>query len=100
MLSCRLATFYSRSRKERWCKGETSGNFISVKGVYLDCDRDSVVYLGDPCGPSCHTVSSMLVSSEFKSYLQPILGLEAFLQTLQELSEPVLYVQKLLRCIN
>lgn len=60
LLCCRLATFYSRSRKERWCKGETSGNFIAVKGVYLDCDRDSVIYLGDPCGPSCHTVSLQL----------------------------------------
>eukprot|EP00803_Ostreobium_quekettii_P006963 evm.model.scf_1970.1 EVM.evm.TU.scf_1970.1 scf_1970:10381-13878(+) len=54
-LQTRLATFYSRSRKERWCKGETSGNFIKVAGVYLDCDRDSVVYLGEPVGPACHT---------------------------------------------
>jgi phosphoribosyl-ATP pyrophosphohydrolase/phosphoribosyl-AMP cyclohydrolase len=53
----RLATFYSRSRKGRWCKGETSGNFIRVEGMYLDCDRDSVVYLGEPDGPSCHTVT-------------------------------------------
>eukprot|EP00884_Botryococcus_braunii_P016993 jgi/Botrbrau1/3978/Bobra.0365s0050.1 len=51
----RLATFWSRSRKERWCKGETSGHFIHVKGVFLDCDRDSFIYLGDPIGPSCHT---------------------------------------------
>lgn len=50
-----LATFYSRSRKERWCKGETSGNYISVKNVFTDCDRDSIIYLGDPDGPSCHT---------------------------------------------
>lgn len=54
-LDTRLATFYSRSRKGRWCKGETSGNFIRVEGMYLDCDRDSVVYLGEPDGPSCHT---------------------------------------------
>ena len=53
---CSLATFYSRSRGERWCKGETSGNYIHVKGIYFDCDRDSVIYLGDPSGPSCHTV--------------------------------------------
>ena len=52
----RLATFYSRSRKERWCKGETSGHFINVTGVYADCDRDSLVYLGEPVGPACHTV--------------------------------------------
>jgi phosphoribosyl-AMP cyclohydrolase len=53
--SCSLATFYSRSRKGRWCKGETSGNFIQVARMYQDCDRDSIIYLSDPIGPSCHT---------------------------------------------
>lgn len=52
-----LATFYSRSRKERWCKGETSGNFIKVQNIYVDCDRDSIIYLSVPIGPSCHTGS-------------------------------------------
>jgi phosphoribosyl-ATP pyrophosphohydrolase/phosphoribosyl-AMP cyclohydrolase len=50
-----LATFYSRSRAERWCKGETSGAYIRVLSVHADCDRDSLVYLGDPIGPACHT---------------------------------------------
>ena len=53
---CRLATFYSRSRRDRWCKGETSGHYIKVTGVFPDCDRDSLIYLGDPIGPACHTV--------------------------------------------
>lgn len=50
-----LATFYSRSRGGRWCKGETSGHFIKVHNVYTDCDRDSIIYLSDPIGPACHT---------------------------------------------
>ena len=50
-----LATFYSRSRRERWCKGETSGHFIKVAQVFADCDKDSIIYLGDPIGPACHT---------------------------------------------
>lgn len=50
-----LATFYSRSRKGRWCKGETSGHFIKVQDVYLDCDKDSIIYLSEPIGPACHT---------------------------------------------
>ncbi|KAK9904306.1 hypothetical protein WJX75_008892 [Coccomyxa subellipsoidea] len=54
-LQTRLATFYSRSRKERWCKGETSGHFINVTSVHPDCDRDSIIYMGDPIGPACHT---------------------------------------------
>jgi phosphoribosyl-ATP pyrophosphohydrolase/phosphoribosyl-AMP cyclohydrolase len=50
-----LATFYSRSRKERWCKGETSGAFLGVSSVHADCDGDSLVYLSTPAGPACHT---------------------------------------------
>ncbi|GAX74720.1 hypothetical protein CEUSTIGMA_g2167.t1, partial [Chlamydomonas eustigma] len=52
-----LATFFSRSRKGRWCKGETSGHFINVHGLYVDCDKDAIIYLSDPIGPSCHTGS-------------------------------------------
>ncbi|GIL61024.1 hypothetical protein Vafri_15397 [Volvox africanus] len=50
-----LATFYSRSRGGRWCKGETSGHFIKVQNIFTDCDRDSIIYLSDPIGPACHT---------------------------------------------
>lgn len=51
----RKATFWSRSRQQLWCKGETSGNFIAVDSVHVDCDRDSLIYLGVPSGPTCHT---------------------------------------------
>lgn len=51
----RKATFFSRSRQAQWTKGETSGNFISVKSIHLDCDKDSLIYLGVPDGPTCHT---------------------------------------------
>ena len=50
-----LAHFYSRSRKTLWCKGETSGNTITVTAIYADCDGDALIYLADPGGPSCHT---------------------------------------------
>ncbi|CAL8470789.1 g10331 [Coccomyxa elongata] len=54
-LQTRMATFYSRSRAGRWCKGETSGHFIHVTSVHPDCDRDSIIYMGNPIGPACHT---------------------------------------------
>lgn len=54
-LHTRLGTFYSRSRKGRWCKGETSGHYLKVQRVFMDCDRDSIIYLCDPIGPACHT---------------------------------------------
>lgn len=69
LVTDRLATFYSRSRGGRWCKGETSGHFINVQRVFLDCDRDSVVYLGDPIGPACHTVWSMLCTQHVTVWL-------------------------------
>lgn len=48
------ATFYSRSRKDIWKKGETSGNFINVVSMYPDCDNDTLLIMGKPCGPACH----------------------------------------------
>jgi phosphoribosyl-ATP pyrophosphohydrolase/phosphoribosyl-AMP cyclohydrolase len=49
------ATFWSRSRQEVWEKGLTSGNRVRVVSVLVDCDLDSVLYLSEPEGPSCHT---------------------------------------------
>jgi phosphoribosyl-AMP cyclohydrolase / phosphoribosyl-ATP pyrophosphohydrolase len=50
-----FATFYSRSRKELWQKGVTSGNTLKVRQIRLDCDGDAILYLCDADGPSCHT---------------------------------------------
>ncbi|KAJ4729574.1 Histidine biosynthesis bifunctional protein hisIE chloroplastic [Melia azedarach] len=56
-ISSRKATFYSRSRSTLWTKGKSSKNFINVHDIFLDCDRDSIIYLGKPDGPTCHTGS-------------------------------------------
>jgi phosphoribosyl-ATP pyrophosphohydrolase/phosphoribosyl-AMP cyclohydrolase len=48
-------TFWSRSRNQLWAKGETSGNRIEVHGITADCDRDTILVLGRPAGPVCHT---------------------------------------------
>jgi phosphoribosyl-ATP pyrophosphohydrolase/phosphoribosyl-AMP cyclohydrolase len=50
-----LAHFFSRSRKSLWKKGESSGNTLHVRSVWIDCDGDTLIYLVDPRGPSCHT---------------------------------------------
>lgn len=50
-----LATFYSRSRQEQWVKGATSGNYLRVRELRLDCDGDTLLVLVDPDGPACHT---------------------------------------------
>jgi len=53
-LQTRNATFYSRSRAKLWTKGETSGNSLGVVSVAADCDRDTLIVLAHPRGPTCH----------------------------------------------
>jgi len=47
--------FYSRRRKELWHKGATSGNYLNVKKVFIDCDDDTILVQVDAAGPVCHT---------------------------------------------
>ena len=49
------ACFWSRTRKCYWTKGETSGNFLNVVDILLDCDRDTLLIKVHPVGPVCHT---------------------------------------------
>jgi len=48
-------TFYSRSKKRLWTKGETSNNFLYVKDIKQDCDADTLLIKVTPAGPACHT---------------------------------------------
>ena len=47
--------FFSRSRKQLWRKGETSGNYQTVVSVTADCDKDALVVKVEKAGPACHT---------------------------------------------
>ncbi len=48
-------TFYSRTKKRLWTKGEESGRFLILKDIKLDCDQDSLLVKASPLGPVCHT---------------------------------------------
>jgi phosphoribosyl-ATP pyrophosphohydrolase/phosphoribosyl-AMP cyclohydrolase len=50
-------TFFSRSKKRLWTKGETSGNFLYVEDIRPDCDNDTILIKVRPAGPVCHTGS-------------------------------------------
>ena len=54
-LQTKIAHYYSRSRKNLWKKGETSGNFQEVKGFYYDCDGDTILLKVNQKGVACHT---------------------------------------------
>ena len=69
-------TFWSRTRNRLWTKGETSGNFLNVKEILLDCDGDTLLIKARPDGPVCHTGADTCwneqntVDLNFLSYLQ------------------------------
>ena len=50
-----LVTFFSRSRGELWTKGETSGNYLQLRSIAVDCDGDTLLVKAVPTGPVCHT---------------------------------------------
>lgn len=47
-------TFFSRSKNRLWTKGETSGNYLTVRNIATDCDNDTILISVDPAGPVCH----------------------------------------------
>lgn len=53
-LSTGRVTFWSRTRKELWTKGDTSGNYLELKSMHADCDADTLLVRAIPHGPTCH----------------------------------------------
>ena len=72
-------TFYSRTKKRLWTKGETSGNFLHLKEIITDCDNDTLLIKVEPVGPTCHTGSDTCFDEDnssnalFLHYLQDII---------------------------
>ncbi|MEY4557998.1 MAG: phosphoribosyl-AMP cyclohydrolase [Actinomycetota bacterium] len=57
-LEIRKMVYFSRSRNQRWLKGETSGNYQDLVSLSLDCDGDTVLALVHTSGPACHNGTS------------------------------------------
>ncbi len=68
-------TFYSRTKGRLWTKGETSGNFLTVRSIAKDCDNDTLLIRVEPAGPVCHTGSHSCFGGRLN---------EGFIGTLQE----------------
>lgn len=60
--------FYSRSRQQLWLKGETSGNFLKVETIRVDCDQDALWIVATPAGPTCHTGAASCFYRALTSY--------------------------------
>ncbi|HSC39202.1 MAG TPA: bifunctional phosphoribosyl-AMP cyclohydrolase/phosphoribosyl-ATP diphosphatase HisIE [Chitinophagaceae bacterium] len=87
-------TFYSRSKKRLWTKGEESGHFLLVKEVLSDCDNDTLLIKAEPLGPVCHTGadtcwSERNHSDDFLFYLEDIIRLR------KSADDPKSYVRQL-----
>ena len=78
-----LVTFYSRTRKCLWTKGETSGNCLHVVSIKNDCDQDTLLIRVHPDGPVCHTGTDTCWGEENKGQSNPLL----FLSELQDFIE-------------
>lgn len=68
-------TFYSRSRQTLWTKGETSGNYLAVNDILVDCDSDTLLIKATPAGPVCHTGAETCFQEPNKS-IGPLFDLE------------------------
>lgn len=71
-------TFFSRSKKRLWTKGETSGNFLKVVDIKTDCDNDTILVKVIPTGPVCHTGADTCfkeenISENFLEYLEEVI---------------------------
>ena len=71
-------TFFSRSKKRLWTKGEESGNFLNVNALLIDCDNDTILIKATPAGPTCHTGADTCfneknVSANFLTELEMII---------------------------
>ena len=75
-----LVTFYSRTKKRLWTKGEESGNHLQLKQMLIDCDNDTILIKAEPSGPVCHTGADTCWSEknhkeDFLYYLEHIIEL-------------------------
>lgn len=68
MLETNQTYFYSRSRNELWHKGQTSGHFQNIKGMYLDCDLDTLLIYVEQIGAACHTGAYSCFFNEIKPF--------------------------------
>lgn len=90
-------TFFSRSRKRLWTKGETSGNFLKVQDLLLDCDKDTLLIKAEPSGPVCHTGADTCFEEENRDSLGFLHALEALIQDRKERLPEGSYTAELFR---
>ncbi len=87
-------TFYSRSKQRLWTKGETSGNFLELVDILLDCDQDTLLVKAYPKGPACHTGADTCFNEENNDW--NLSSLEAIIKDRKANPQKGSYTNKLL----
>jgi len=88
-------TFFSRSKNRLWTKGETSGNFLNLKSMHVDCDRDTILLKAVPVGPVCHNGTDTCFTDEPESGLLFLAKLEAVIKKRKEQPSEESYTSQL-----
>lgn len=97
-LETNKVTFYSRSKKRLWTKGEESGNFLNLIDIKVDCDNDSLLIIANPDGPTCHKGTDTCWGEENSSNFGFLSDLEQIIENRKEDSENLdSYVASLFR---
>ncbi|WP_448518354.1 bifunctional phosphoribosyl-AMP cyclohydrolase/phosphoribosyl-ATP diphosphatase HisIE [Rhodoflexus sp.] len=94
-LAEKTVTFFSRSKNRLWTKGETSGNFLHVVDMILDCDRDTLLIKARPQGPTCHTGADTCFDESNKSNVLFIEHLKHIIRNRKDASPDSSYTAKL-----
>ena len=89
----KIVTFFSRSKQRLWTKGETSGNYLHVKSIHLDCDNDTLLIKVKADGPTCHTGSRSCFNTGYNQNF--ILELENIIADRYENPKEGSYVNKM-----
>jgi len=94
-LAEKTVTFFSRSKNRLWTKGETSGNFLHVVGIMIDCDRDTLLIKARPQGATCHTGADTCFDEHNQSNVLFIEYLKHIIRDRKEASPESSYTAKL-----
>jgi phosphoribosyl-ATP pyrophosphohydrolase/phosphoribosyl-AMP cyclohydrolase len=94
-ISTGLVTFFSRSKQRLWQKGETSGHVLRVCGIKLDCDKDTLLILAEPQGPTCHLGTQTCFGEDSAPNLSVIADLAATIHQRRVAPEADSYTAKL-----